>query len=117
MPLDNTSSSSSPQPWSKSYPTDLRWDAEIPEITMVDLFENSVKKYADQTCLNFLGKKFSYQEVGDMVDHFAKGLQDQGIGKGSKVGLSLPNTPFYPIAYYGAMKAGATVANFNPLYA
>ncbi len=52
-----------------------------------------------------------------MVDRFAKGLQDQGIKKGSHVGLCLPNTPFYVIAYYGALKAGATVANFNPLYA
>ena len=117
MPLDNTPSSNQPQPWEKSYPADLRWDSEIPEITMVDLFEESVKKFKDSTCLNFMGKKYSYKEVGEMADRFAKGLQDQGVGKGSKVGLCLPNTPFYVVAYYGALKAGATVVNFNPLYA
>ena len=84
---------------------------------MVDLFEESVRKYKNRACLNFMGKKLTYQQVGDMVDSFAKGLQDQGIGKGSKVGLCLPNTPFYVIAYYAALKVGATVVNFNPLYA
>lgn len=52
-----------------------------------------------------------------MSDRFAKSLQDQGIGKGNHVGLCLPDLPFHVIAYYGAMKAGATIVNFNPLYA
>lgn len=105
---------SNPHPWSKKYPVDIEWDTEVPASTMVQIFEESVKKYGDRTCLNFLGSKLTYTEVGDMVDRFAKGLQDQGIGKGSTVGICLPNTPFYVVAYYGAMKAGATVANFNP---
>lgn len=82
--------------------------------TMVELFDESVKKYGDRVCLNFMDKKLTYREVGKMVDSFAKGLQDQGIGKGSTVGICLPNTPFCIIAYYGAMKAGAKVANFDP---
>lgn len=105
------------RPWDKSYPANLKWDAEIPVTTMVKMFEETVAKNGDKTALNFMGRKMSYKEFDEATNRFAKGLQDQGLGKGSKVGLCLPNTPFYAIAYYGAMKAGATVVNFNPLYA
>ncbi|MDD9899512.1 MAG: long-chain fatty acid--CoA ligase [Alphaproteobacteria bacterium] len=106
-----------PAPWQNSYPVDIDWNADIPQTTMVKMFDETVKKNARRTALNFMGKKMTYAELGKAADRFAKGLQQQGIGKGSKVGLCLPNTPFYAIAYYGAMKAGATVVNFNPLYA
>jgi long-chain acyl-CoA synthetase len=104
-------------PWTNSYPVDIDWNTPIPSRTLIDLFDESVAKNSKSASLNFYGKKMTYQQLGDAVDRFAKGLQDNGIGKGSKVGLSLPNTPFYVIAYYGALKAGATVVNFNPLYA
>jgi long-chain acyl-CoA synthetase len=115
-------SSANPQPksanpWDKKYPVDIHWDMDVPVSTMVKMFEDSVKKNADKPCLNFMGKQLTFKEVNEMADRFAKGLQDQGIGKGSHVGLCLPNTPFYVIAYYGALKTGATVVNFNPLYA
>ncbi|MBU6474493.1 MAG: long-chain fatty acid--CoA ligase [Alphaproteobacteria bacterium] len=111
------SGQAAPHAWEKSYPENLDWHAEIPPSTLPALFDESVKKYADRVCLNFMGEKLTYKEVGAMVDSFARGLQEQGIGKGAKVGLCLPNSPFYVIAYYAALKAGATVVNFNPLYA
>jgi long-chain acyl-CoA synthetase len=115
-------SSSSPQPkperpWEKNYPEGLKWDANVPVTTMVKMLEDSVKKNGDKTCLNFMGKKMTFKELDEASDRFAKSLQDQGIGRGNHVGLCLPNTPFYVVAYYGALKAGATVVNFNPLYA
>ncbi len=119
-PTANTTGNDNQKPaksWSAKYPVDIDYNADVPQSTMVQLFEESVKKYGKRTCLNFMGKTMTYADVGEAVDRFAKGLQDQGLGKGSKVGLCLPNTPFYVIAYYGAMKAGATVVNFNPLYA
>jgi long-chain acyl-CoA synthetase len=109
--------SNAQHPWTASYPVDIDWNAAIPSKTLIELFDESVAKNSKSTSLNFYGKKMTYQQLGDAVERFAKGLQDHGIGKGSKVGLSLPNTPFYVIAYYGALKAGATVVNFNPLYA
>ena len=115
-------SSANPQPkseypWSKKYPVDIDWDMDIPTSTMTEMFEDSVKRNGNKPALNFMGKEMTYKELGEAVDKFAKGLQDQGVVKGTKVGLCLPNTPFYVIAYYGALKAGATVVNFNPLYA
>ncbi len=114
MPKDNENQAFENFPWSKNYPVDIQWNSELPEMTMIEMFDRTVKNFSDRTALNFLGKKMTYKELGAAVDAFARGLQDQGIGVGSTVGVCLPNTPFYLIAYYGAMKAGARVANFDP---
>lgn len=104
----------SEKPWDKSYPVDIDWGAEIPAKPMGQLFDEAVKKYGNRECISFMGKVLTYKEVGKLADKFAKGLQDQGIGPGSTVGICLPNTPYSVIAYYGALKAGAKVANFDP---
>ena len=118
MPKDQ-SKSKSPKDfqWLKNYPVDVDWNEELDEKSMVQIFDEAVAKYGDRTCINFLDKKYTFKEVGELVDHMAKGFQDQGVKKDSKVGLCLPNTPFYMISYFGALKAGGTVVNFNPLYA
>ncbi len=54
--------------------------------------------------------------MGKLVDQAAAGLQRLGVGKGTKVGLFLPNSPTFIVYYYAALKAGATVVNYNPLY-
>jgi long-chain acyl-CoA synthetase len=81
------------------------------------ILDDAVAKYADNPCLEFLGKKLSYREVGAQVSKAAQGFRDLGVDKGVKVGLFLPNSPFYVVAYYAILKAGGTVVNFNPLYA
>lgn len=104
-------------PFEKSYPQGVTWDADIQPKTMVDLFDDSVRKHAKRTCVTFMGKSYSYKDMGKMVDAFAANLQARGIKTGDKIGVCMPNNPFYIVAYYGALKAGATVVNFNPLYA
>lgn len=108
---------SAQQPWIESYPEGVKWDADIPVSTLVETLKESVAKYPDRDCISFYGQKITYREFGQKVEEFAAGLQAQGIQKGTRVGLCLPNTPFYPIAYYGALMAGATVVNINPLWA
>ena len=63
-----------------------------------------------------MGRVSTYAEIGDMVNRAAKGFQNLGVRKGDRVGLCLPNCPYYVISYFAAMKVGATVVNFNPLY-
>ena len=58
----------------------------------------------------------AYAEIGDMVRRLAAGLARQGFKRGDRVGLFLPNCPFYIVAYFALLKTGATVVNFNPLY-
>src|SRR3546814_10242056 len=64
-----------------------------------------------------MDRTFTYRRMGDLVNRAVKGFQQMGVGKGTRVGLFLPNCPYFVIAYFAALKAGATVVNFNPLYA
>ena len=62
-------------------------------------------------------RRYSFAEIGRLANRAAKGFQALGVGPGVKVGLHLPNCPYFVICYYGVLKAGGTVVNFNPLYA
>jgi long-chain acyl-CoA synthetase len=108
---------SSAFPWNASYPQEVNWQGPLEIMPVYNLFESSVKKYGKQTAIEFLGRKYSYLELGDLVNKFAKGLQQLGVTKGTKVGLMLPNCPCYVIGYYAALKLGAIIVNYNPLYA
>ena len=99
-----------------AYPAGVGWHAPISEAPLTEAFDLSVGLYPDRPCVDFLGKQFSYAEIGALVNRAARGLQDLGVGKGVKVGLLLPNTPYSVIGFYAVLKAGGTVVNFNPLY-
>src|SRR3546814_17847239 len=77
----------------------------------------AVAEYSALPCLDFLGRIYSYAEVGGLVTRTAKGLQDIGVVQGTRVALFLPNTPYYVICYFAVMKLGGIVVNVNPLYA
>ncbi|MHA1599634.1 MAG: long-chain-fatty-acid--CoA ligase [Alphaproteobacteria bacterium] len=106
-----------PRPWERSYPAGLSWDAEIPIKPLFAILDEAVTKWSDRPCLEFLGKRYTYAEVGALVARAAKGFQELGVGKGVHVGLFLPNSAYYVICYHAVIKAGGTVVNFNPLYA
>jgi long-chain acyl-CoA synthetase len=106
-----------PYPWDATYPEGIDWHAEIPVAPVPAILARAVENWPERPCLTFMGKQFTYKEVGDWVDRAAKGFQELGVGKGVRVGLFLPNSPYYVICYYAILKAGGTVVNFNPLYA
>lgn len=100
----------------KLYPAGTQWDIDIPHVDLVRIIDEAIVKYSNNTAIDFMGKKITYQELGLLIAHAAKGLQDMGVKKGTKVGLYMPNTPFYPIMFFAALKVGATVVNYSPLY-
>nr|MBP7952437.1 AMP-binding protein [Sphingorhabdus sp.] len=102
--------------WSKSYLHPAPWNMDFPPLALHDMFFDSAAREAAHPMLDFMGRKYSYNEMAMQVRRIAKALQDRGIGKGDHVGLFLPNVPHYIAAYYGALAAGATVVNFSPLY-
>jgi len=106
-----------PFPWEANYPDGLSWDHSLPEKPLFALLDDAVSQYGDRPCLDFLGRKSTYKEIGQLVDRAAKGFQAIGVKKGVRVGLFLPNCPYYVIAFFAVLKAGGTVVNFNPLYA
>ena len=102
--------------WPPAYPAGVDWSAAISEAPLTEVFDRSVAVFGEQACIEFLGRKYSYEEVGALVDRAAKGFQELGVGKGVRVGLLLPNSPYAVICYYAILKTGGTVVNFNPLY-
>ena len=91
--------------------TGLGWAEVCP-----DLLDRAAKLYPDSPAIHFLGRRWTYGELARDVERVAAGLQGLGVGQGDHVGLCLPNTPYFVIAYYAALKIGAVVVNYNPLY-
>ncbi|RYY86661.1 MAG: long-chain fatty acid--CoA ligase, partial [Comamonadaceae bacterium] len=102
-------------PWTSSYPAGVRWDAPLPVSPVQQLLDDAVATWPDRPFLDYMGKRISYREFGDLVDHAASGFQKLGVKPGVHVGLYLPNTPQYPIAFFGVVKAGGVVVNYSPL--
>ena len=80
------------------------------------LLEYSAKVYPGNVAVIFNEKKMTYAELNAAANMFANGLTKLGIKKGDKVALMMPNLPYFPIAYYGILKTGATVVPFNVLF-
>ena len=92
------------------------WNAAFEPRPVHEYLETTVSNFGGSPAADFMGKVWTYDELGDLVNSTAAGLQAMGVGPGVHVGLCLPNTPFYTIFYFAILKIGATVANFNPLY-
>jgi long-chain acyl-CoA synthetase len=102
--------------WRHAYRHPIPWDTAFPPLTMPDLFDASAARFSGRRAIDFLGRHYSYAELADGVRRVATGLAALGYGKGDRVGLFLPNVPHYLAAYHGALRLGATVVNFSPLY-
>ncbi len=103
-------------PWLKTYPKNVDWNAPLKGVPLQSLLEKTAADHGSRVCSNFMGKTLTYAEINGLANKVAAGLQKRGVRKGVNVGLLLPNTPTFIIFYYGILKAGGTVVNFNPLY-
>jgi long-chain acyl-CoA synthetase len=97
-------------------PDTIDWQSPIAAAPVASILDETVRRFPDRPGMDFLGRRTSYGELGRMVDLAARGFQQIGVKKGVKVGLCLPNTPYFIICYYAVLKAGGTVVNYNPLY-
>lgn len=104
-------------PWIENYDSGIDWSMKLEPRPAFTLLDDAAKKYGERPAFDFLGKKYNWSEISSLANRFAAGLQRIGVKKGQKIGLFLPNSPYFLIAYYGILKAGASVVNFNPLYA
>ena len=86
-----------------------------PKKTIHQIFEESCAQYADRPFTDFLDKVMTFRDYKDATDRAAAGFQKLGVGPGVNVGLYLPNTPHYLIAFFGVLKAGGRVVNYCPL--
>ena len=84
--------------------------------SLVDLLEQSALRTPQRIAVDFLGKCISYATLWQEVQKLATALQKNGVGKGTKIALMLPNCPAYMRYYFATLLAGGTVVNLNPLY-
>jgi long-chain acyl-CoA synthetase len=103
-------------PWLRSYPPGVAWGMEFPAETLPGMFDAAVARFGPRICLDFLGRRWTFSAMGALVDSAAAGFRRLGVSPGTRVGLHLPNSPFFIAAFFGALKAGAVVVNYSPLY-
>jgi len=102
----------------KSYPPGVPFEINPDKYpSLVAMFTKYTAQYSDKTAFINMGATITYAELSVQATAFAAYLQ-QGLGlkKGDKFAIMVPNTLQYPIALFGALLAGLTVVNVNPLY-
>ncbi len=102
----------------KSYPPGVPFEIDPNKYaSLVDMFNKYTQVYGDRTAFINMGAEISYTELAAQSQAFAAYLQQElGLVKGDKFAIMVPNTLQYPIALFGALLAGLTVVNVNPLY-
>jgi long-chain acyl-CoA synthetase len=103
------------RPWVKSYPPNVRWNAPLEISSIQSVLEIAAERFGPKAALDFMNKRISYAELDALANRAAAGFQMLGVGPGVHVGLFLPNTPHYVIAFFGVLKAGGVVVNYSPL--
>ena len=104
--------------WLNSYPPGVPAEIDMSEFaSLADLFEQGARKFGARTAYVNMGKTLSYAELDVLSERFAAFLQGElGLQRGARVALMMPNVLQYPVAMFGALRAGCTVVNVNPLY-
>ena len=105
------------RPWLAAYPEGVPADIDPSQYgSLVDLMEESFRKYADRPAYSFLGKDTSFAQTDAQSQALAAYLQSLGLSKGERVAIMMPNVPQYPAAVAAILRAGLVVVNVNPLY-
>ncbi|HLS82303.1 MAG TPA: AMP-binding protein [Steroidobacter sp.] len=104
--------------WLKSYPPGVPAEINPDEYpSLRALIEESCRNFADMPAYTSLGRTITYARYDELARQFAAWLQQvAGLSKGDRIALMMPNVLQYPIALYGALYAGLTIVNTNPMY-
>ncbi|HEX7921285.1 MAG TPA: long-chain fatty acid--CoA ligase [Bradyrhizobium sp.] len=103
--------------WLKHYPAGVPADIDITQYSsLVELLEESFKKFADRKAFICMDKAITYRELDEMSTALGAYLQSKGLQKGARVALMMPNVLQYPVATAAVLRAGYAVVNVNPLY-
>ena len=103
--------------WLKSYPPGVPAEIDPSKCrTLKELVEHTCVEHADRVAFIQMGAQLTYRRLDELSQAFAAWLQHEGFQKGDRIAIMLPNTLQYPVALFGALRAGLTVVNTNPLY-
>ncbi len=104
------------RPWHDFYDEGIPASLTYPAVPIFHFLEDSAKKFPDKPCTIFKGAEISYSEMSQITDQLAAALVDLGVKKGDRVGILIPNTPQFVMAYFAVLKAGGVVVATNPQY-
>ena len=105
------------RPWLKHYPANIPANINPDEYpSLVAILEATFKKYKGKKAFSCLGKEMTFDEVDTASRNFAAYLHSRGLEPGDKLAIMMPNILQYPIVLFGALRAGITIVNTNPLY-
>ena len=103
--------------WLKSYPASVPAEIDMSELASInEMFARSCGNFAERPAFRNLGVTITYAKLERLSRDFAAWLQSAGLRKGARVALMMPNVLQYPVALFGALRAGMIVVNVNPLY-
>ncbi len=104
-------------PWLEEYASGVPAEIDMDEFdSVVDVINKSCAEFSDQVAYVNFGAELTYGQVDRHCAAFAARLQALGLKKGDRIAIMLPNVLQYPIALFGALRAGLVVVNTNPLY-
>lgn len=104
-----------PFSWERSYPPGMSWDIDIQPTTLAAAFDAAAARFADNKALDYRDQNLSYADLGARVTMAAAAFLRAGIGAGKTLALYLPNTPDFPICFFGGTKTGARLVLLSPL--
>jgi acyl-CoA synthetase (AMP-forming)/AMP-acid ligase II len=99
--------------WLKSYDDHVKPEIELEVYTLADMLRRTIEKYPDSLCYDFQGNCATFQEAGKFINSFSNFLVENGIKKGDRVAISLPNLPQFIIALFGTFCAGCAASGIN----
>lgn len=105
------------RPWLKNYPSGVPANINPAEYNcLIEMFEETFDKYRKLPAFTCMGKSITFDQLDKMSKQFGAYLLSRGLEPGDKVALMMPNLLQYPIALFGALRAGLVIVNTNPLY-
>ncbi len=105
------------RPWLKTYPTGVPANIDPDAYpNLLSLFEETIAKYRKKVAFTCMDRSLTYDGIDKMSQRFGAYLHSRGLEPGDKIALMMPNLLQYPIALFGALRAGLIVVNTNPLY-
>ncbi|HEV8165999.1 MAG TPA: AMP-binding protein, partial [Actinomycetota bacterium] len=103
-------------PWLDNDPPGVPEHVTVPKASLAGLLDDAARDFPHAPALHFEGRTTSYAQLAEQARRCAGALAGLGVGKGTRVGLILPNCPQAVVALFGALRLGATVVQNNPLY-
>ena len=103
--------------WLEHYPPGVPATIDVTRYASVrDVFEEACRRYATRPAFTCMGRTITFGDLDALSASFGAWLQSVGATRGTRVALMMPNVLQYPICLFGALRAGCTVVNVNPLY-